>query len=137
MDIMQIGTDILKSKLGGSGGASNEVISGALGKLVGSGDNLDLGGLMSSLQSGGLASMAASWLGDGDNDSISVDQIKGLLGGDKIAAAATELGTDENSLLSSLSQALPQMVNNASSGGSLLDSIGGIGGALNMAKKLF
>ena len=55
----------------------------------------------------------------------------------KIAAAATELGTDEGSLLSSLSQALPQMVNNASSGGSLLDSIGGLGGAMNMAKKLF
>jgi hypothetical protein len=33
--------------------------------------------------------------------------------------------------------ALPQMVDKASSGGSLLDSIGGVEGVLGMAGKLF
>jgi hypothetical protein len=36
-----------------------------------------------------------------------------------------------------LSDALPQMVDKASSDGSLLDSIGGVSGALGMASKLF
>ena len=55
----------------------------------------------------------------------------------KISQAAAELGTDEGSLLNGLSQALPQMIDKSSSGGSLLDAVGGLDGALNMAKKLF
>ncbi len=45
--------------------------------------------------------------------------------------------TDEESLLQGLSEALPAIVDKSSSGGSRLDAIGGIDGALNMAKKLF
>ncbi len=137
MDIMKIGTEILMNKLGSSTGADSDAISSVLSKLVGQGDQLDIASLVSGLQSGGLASMAASWLGDGGNNSISIDQVKSLIGGDKIADAAAELGTDEQSLMSGLSEALPEMVNQASSGGSLLDSAGGLGGALGIAKVLF
>ena len=49
-----------------------------------------------------------------------------------MADAASQLGTDEGSLLDGLKDALPQMVDKASSGGSLLDSVGGLGG---LAKK--
>jgi uncharacterized protein YidB (DUF937 family) len=137
MDILQIGTDILKSKLGGQAGINNDAISGVLKKLIGEGNDLDIAGLMAGLQSGGLASIAASWLGDGKNDSISGDQLKELLGGEKVAAAAAELGTDEQTLLGGLSDAVPGMVDKASSGGSLLDAVGGLGGAMDMAKKFF
>ena len=137
MDILQIGTDILKSKLGGQAGVNSDAISGVLKKLIGEGNDLDIAGLMAGLQSGGLASIAASWLGDGKNDSISGDQLKELLGGEKVAAAAAELGTDEQTLLGGLSDAVPGMVDKASSGGSLLDAVGGLGGAMDMAKKFF
>ena len=137
MDILQIGTDMLKSKLGGQAGLSNDAISGVLGKLIGNGNELDIAGLVASLQSGGLASVAASWLGDGSNESISQNQIKDALGSEKVAAAAAELGTDEQTLLGGLSDALPGMVDKASSGGSLLDAVGGLGGAMDMAKKFF
>lgn len=137
MDILQIGTDILKSKLGGQAGVNNDAISGVLKKLIGEGNDLDIAGLMAGLQSGGLASIAASWLGDGKNDSVSGDQLKEVLGGEKIAAAAAELGTDEQTLLGGLTDALPGMIDKASSGGSLLDAVGGLGGAMDMAKKLF
>jgi len=76
--------------------------------------------------------VASSWLGDGDNADISADQLKDVLGGDKISEAAAQLGTDEGSLLESLREAIPQMVDKSSSGGSLMDSLGGLGG---MAKK--
>jgi uncharacterized protein YidB (DUF937 family) len=49
-----------------------------------------------------------------------------------VAAMATELNTDENSLLDSLKEVLPQIIDKSSSGGSLLDSAGGL---LGMAKK--
>ncbi|TCK17939.1 uncharacterized protein DUF937 [Thiogranum longum] len=137
MDILQIGTDILKSKLGNQAGAGNDAVSAVLKKLVGNGNDFDIAGLLSGLQTGGLASMASSWLGDGANEGISPNQIKEVLGGDKVAAAASELGTDEQTLLGGLSDALPQMVDKASSGGSLLDSVGGLGGAMDMAKKFF
>lgn len=137
MDIAQMGAELLKNQLGGSGGQSNDMIAGVLQKLIGNGDQLDIAGMVAALQGGDLASIAASWLGDGANESISPDQVRQVMGDAKISEAATELGTDENSLLSGLSQALPQMIDKSSSGGSLLDAVGGIDGALNMAKKLF
>ena len=131
MDLMNIASGMIASKLG----VDQNTINGALNGLIGDGDQFDLGSLMSNLQSGDLADIAASWLGDGENASISTDQIQNLLGGDKISAAASQLGTSEGSLLETLQEALPQMIDQGSSGGSLLDSVGGIGGLASMAKK--
>ena len=137
MDILQVGADLLKSSMGGQGNQNMDAVSGVLQKLIGSGDQVDIAGMVSAMQSGGLASVVSSWLGDGDNDAISENQIRDVVGGDKITSAAAQLGTDENSLLASLTQALPKMIDRSSSGGSLLDAIGGLDGAMNMAKKLF
>lgn len=133
MDIMNLASGMLAEKLG----VESSVISGAMDSLLGGGDKMDLGSLVSSLQSSGLGDVASSWLGDGENADISADQLKDVLGGDKVSAAAAELGTDEGSLLESLKDALPQIIDKSSSGGSLLDSVGGIGGLANMAKKFF
>jgi len=133
MDMMKLATGMLAKKLGGD----NDMISSVVGGLIGSGNAPDLGGLVSGLQSKGLGDMASSWLGDGENAPISADQLKDVLGGDKIAAAAAQLGTDEGSLLDGLKDAIPQMVDKSSSGGSLLDAVGGIGALGGIAKKLF
>jgi len=131
MDIMKLATGMLAGKLGGN----NAAIGGVLNSLLGSGDKADIGGLLSGLQEKGLGDVASSWLGDGENQEISADQLKEVLGEEKLSQAAVELGTDEGSLLESLREALPQMVDKSSSGGSLLDSVGGLGGVANMAKK--
>ena len=131
MDIKQIAIGMLAKKLGGNNAAMGSVISG----LIGGGSSMDIGGLVSGLQSKGLGDVAESWLGDGENKAISADQLKDVLGAEKISAAAAELGTDEGSLLDSLKDAVPQMVDQSSKGGSLLDSVGGIGGLAGMAKK--
>lgn len=131
MDLMNIASGMIANKLG----VDQNTINGALNGLIGDGDQFDIGSLVSNLQSGDLADIAASWLGDGENASISTDQIQNLLGGDKISAAASQLGTSEGSLLETLQEALPQMIDQGSSGGSLLDSVGGIGGLASMAKK--
>ena len=131
MDIMNLASGLIANKLG----VDQDTISGAMNGLIGDGDQFDLGSLVSNLQSGDLADIAASWLGDGENASISTDQIQNLMGSDKISAAAAQLGTSEGSLLETLQEALPQLVDQSSSGGSLLDSVGGIGGLASMAKK--
>ncbi len=135
MDIMKLGTQLLMSKLGAAGKDSSAV-QAALGSLLGNGDNLDLVGLIGNLQSGGLGDIAQSWLGDGANASISTDQISNVVDGNKLSQLASVLATDEGSVLSGLQDAMPQMVDNASSGGSLLDSLGGLDGAAKLAKNL-
>lgn len=131
MDLMKLATGMLANKLGGD----NAAISGVLNGLIGGGNSADIGGLVSGLQEKGLGDIASSWLGDGENASISVDQLKDVLGAEKVTQAAAQLGADEGSLLESLQGALPQMVDKASSGGSLLDNLGGIGGVASLAKK--
>lgn len=136
MDIMKLGTQLLMSKLGGGTNADSGTVQNALGSLLGSGETADIGSLVSGLQSGGLGDVAKSWLGDGDNASISADQIKNVVDGNKLSKLASVLGTDEGSVLSGLQEAMPQMVDKASSGGSLLDSIGGVSGVGKLAKGL-
>ena len=136
MDILKIGTQLLMSKLGGGAGANTGAVQKALGSLLGKGDSPDISSLLSGLQSGGLEGVVNSWLGDGDNEPISADQLKGAVDGEKLTELASALGTDEETVLSGLQDAVPEMVDKSSSGGSLLDSIGGIAGAAKLAKGL-
>lgn len=136
MDIMKLGTQLLMSKMSGGANADTGAVQNALGNLLGNGDKPDIGSLISGLQSGGLGDVAKSWLGDGDNAPISTDQIKSAVDGNKLSQLASALGTDESSVLSGLQDAMPQMVDKASSGGSLLDLIGGLAGAAKLAKGL-
>lgn len=135
MDMMKLATQLIASKLGG--GADNSMVESVIGGLLGgSGDNgMDLGSIVGNLQSNGLGDIASSWLGDGDNAEISTDQITSMLGSDKVAQAAEALGADQNDLLSGLQSMLPQVIDKSSSGGSLLDSVGGIGGLAGLASK--
>ncbi|MFK8020840.1 MAG: YidB family protein [Pseudomonadales bacterium] len=134
MDILKMGAEILSKQLGGGEGNSDAIQSALAGVLGGEGGGLDIGSLVSGLQSGGLADVAASWLGDGENAAISSSQLQDLLGSDKIGQLASALNSDEGSILSGLQDALPQMVDKSSSGGNLLDSVGGLGGLANLAK---
>ncbi len=137
MDILKLGASLLMDKLG-DGNSDLGSISSALGGLLSDNDgNLNLGNIVSSMQEMGLGSIVESWLGDGDNEAISGEQVKELFGGERISELASQMGTDENSVLAGLSEALPQVVDKSSSAGSLLDSLGGLDGVMNMARKLF
>ncbi len=140
MDLMKLGTQLLMNKLNmdADGDGNPDGVMGALAGLLG-GDQaeggLDIGSLVSKMNDGGMAGMLGSWLGDGDNDAISSDQIKDLFGGDKISEFASQLNISDDQAAESLADAVPQMVDQGSSGGTLLDSVGGLSGALDMAKK--
>ena len=136
MDLLQIGTQLLTEKLGGNGNTDN--ISGALSKMIGNGDNFDIGGLVSMLANNSeIQGMLSSWLGNGANDSISGGQISEIFGNDKLSEFASQLGVDNNTAANDLADIVPQMIDQGSSGGSLLDAVGGISGVADIAKKLF
>lgn len=118
-------------------GLNIETLTSALSGLVSKDGNFDITSLLANLQGGGLASMAQSWLGDGENQPINASQISDMFGSDKISAFASQLGLSETDAVGGLQDAIPQMIDKVSSGGSLLDSVGGLSGALGMAGKLF
>jgi uncharacterized protein YidB (DUF937 family) len=138
-DILKIGAEAFQNNTDSStdGLDLGDISSALAGVMGGSEGKLDLGNLLSGMQGGGLASMAASWLGDGDNDGISPDQVKELLGQQKINEFSSRLGVDQENALSGLAAALPNVIDKSSSGGSILDSVGGLGGVASLAGKLF
>lgn len=113
------------------------VVSALSSLLGGSNNGLDIGDLISTFQGGGLDNIVSSWLGDGSNEPIAPNQLTDMLGGDKIASFASQLGMSPDDAVEGLSSAIPTMIDKASSGGALLDSIGGMSGIMGMAGKLF
>jgi len=142
-DIVGMGTELFNNKLGDTAeGIDNNLIQDALSGLLSNEEGgLDLGNIMSSLtgdSEGGLASVVSSWIGGGDNEAIDGSQLSNLLGSDAIASFADKLGIDTDTALSGLSDAFPNMVDQATpDGSSMLDSLGGLDGIMGMAGKLF
>jgi len=132
MDLSNLAAQLLKDKLGSSFDTNNA--GAALEGLLGGGG---LGDLVGKFTQGGLAEQAKSWLGDGDNAPVSADQIKQALDVNQIKGFADKLGLDEGGAADALSNLLPGLIDKSSSGGSLLDKIGGVGGLAGMAKKFF
>jgi len=141
-DIIGMGTKLFQDKLGDSAeGVDSNVLTEALAGLLSNEEGgLDLGNIMSSLASdeGGLGSVISSWIGSGENEAIDGDQLSNLLGSDAINSFADKLGIDTDTALSGLTDAFPNMVDQATpDGSSMLDSLGGLDGIMGMAGKLF
>lgn len=134
MEIIELGAQLLSEKLGLQ--VDPATITTALSGLLGDGQgNLDLAGLAAKMTQGGqLGALVSSWLGDGPNSAISADSLTGLLGEGGIASFASSIGTDPGSAAQGLADVIPQMMDQASSGGSLLESAGGLGGLMGAAK---
>jgi uncharacterized protein YidB (DUF937 family) len=154
MDIMQIAVQMFKSQLDKDHDGQLEMteIASAMMGLMGNGQNQaqagGLGGLASMISGmqgsgdSGLASLAASWLGNGANAQPSGGQLTQMFGQDKIAAFAQQLGISQEQALNGLQAAVPEAVDKASPTGSLdlnslLESVGGVSGAIGLASKLF
>ncbi len=140
MSIANLATEIFMNKIGASGNSSDiaSALTNLLGGSTGDGNgDVDIMGLISKFQSEGLGGAVSSWLGDGDNDGISTDQVSNMLGESNISEFASRIGIDPGTALNGLKDTIPDMIDQSSSGGSLLDSVGGLGGVLNIAKKFF
>jgi len=140
--VIQMGVEAIKNNSSEeTSGLDSALITKALSALVGDGEEFDISSLISGLTGGGLASVASSWLGSGENSPISVESIMSLFGNEKIASFASTLGLSEGSALGALSDALPAMVDGASSGGSiaedLLSNLGDKDSLMGMASKFF
>jgi len=143
-DIINMGTEMFQNKLGdqAEGIDSNSVTEALSGLLSNEEGSFDISSIISNAMSGdGIGSIVSSWLGDGDNEEIDAGGLASLLGEDKISAFAEKLGIDTDTALSGLTDAIPNMMDKSSEGGSIVDSIldsfGGTEGVMDMVGKFF
>jgi uncharacterized protein YidB (DUF937 family) len=145
MNLLKVGATLIqndsdKATSGLDIGDITTALSGLLGNSSGSG--LDLSSIMSGLAQSGLSDTVGSWLGSGQNAPISPNEVSNLLGEDKVAQFASQLGISKESAAGALAGILPEMVdkatqNEGSAVDDLLSQVGGAGNALNMLGKMF
>ena len=136
MDIAQIATQLLNDNLGLT--LDSATVKSALAGLIGDGQGgVDLAALASKMsQNGDLGALLGSWLGDGANSAISAETLTQMFGQADLSKFAGQLGVEPATATQGLADALPKMVDRASSGGNLLDSVGGVGGLMGAARSL-
>lgn len=110
--------------LAGQQGQAGGGLGGILGQVLANTNLGSLGGLLDQLQKSGLGPQVSSWLGNGANLPISVDQLRQALGDDTIRQIATSFGIPVDQLLNQLSQNLPATVDKLSPNGTLEQQLG-------------
>jgi uncharacterized protein YidB (DUF937 family) len=78
-----------------------------------------LDGMMDTLRQKGLAGAVGSWLGPGENQAVSPDQMRDAIGSDRLEAIGREQGMSGDEVAQQLSQNLPNVVNHLSPDGKL------------------
>jgi uncharacterized protein YidB (DUF937 family) len=111
----------LKALAGDSGGqqAAPAGIPDILGQVLAKTDLGSVGGLLQQLEQSGLASQVASWLANGQNMPVSVDQLRNALGEQNLGQLASQLGVPVEEVLRHLADHLPDAIDAMSSKGSV------------------
>lgn len=114
-------------------GLLNSIVGAATGKSGASGEANPLIGMLGSLlaQSGGLQGLAnkfaqkgqenafQSWVGMGENQPISGNQVQNALGSEQVNAIATRMGVDPAVASSLLAEYLPKIVDKLTPAGKI------------------
>ena len=83
-------------------------------------------GLVNLFQEGGLGNVISSWIGTGANLPVSADQLKQVLGGERLSQIASQLGIPAQDVASKLAEVLPTLVDKATPSGTLPGATGDI-----------
>ncbi len=97
----------MSGKPGEEGGGANALV-GMVGSLIQ--QNGGLQGLASKFSQSGAGGAFASWVGTGQNQSISPTQIQEALGSEQVKAIAAKMGIDPAQASTILAQYLPKVV---------------------------
>lgn len=99
---------ILAAISGKPDSADANPLGAALSSLLA--QNGGIQGLMTKFSQGGLGDIFSSWIGTGENKSISPDQINSLLGSEQLQGLASSLGLDASQASGFLADYLPKIV---------------------------
>lgn len=108
--------------------ASNpQLVQAITGMLASDGQQGGLSGLVEKFQQAGLGDVVGSWIGTGQNQAISGDQLSSVLGSGPLAGLAEKLGMSPEEAASQISNVLPGLVDRLTPAGELPQ--GGVGNA--------
>lgn len=112
-------SDVLGGVLGGSGEGG-----GSIGKLIAPvmemiQNNGGLQALVARLQDSPIAGQVNSWLGSGQNEPVSGDQVAEAVGPENVEQIAQQSGMSTDEVKGGLSQLLPNLVDKFSPGGQI------------------
>ena len=105
---------ILGSLGGGSAREGSPLLKLAL-QLVQQNGGLE--GLLAKFRQAGLADKAASWVGTGENQPVSADELGRALGAGSLGDLAGQMGLSQRDALSGLTSLLPTLVDKMTPGG--------------------
>lgn len=103
-------------------GLFDSVAGAVLGKMLGEKSDMakvamemldkfgGIDGILTKLKEGGLADIAATWVGNGKNAPVSSNQITDALGADTIAEIAGKFGLSPDMLSGQLAEHLPNVI---------------------------
>ena len=107
----------VEGALGGGDSDKEKIIQALLPVVIALLANGGLSKILEKMKSMGLGDEAASWVGSGDNKSISGDQAAEIVGSDELGKIAGTLGLPEDQTSDLLAKALPLAVDQASPDG--------------------
>ncbi|WP_374316260.1 YidB family protein [Aquabacterium sp.] len=128
-----IAGQVLNSLSGaGSNNGQQSALIEAIGGLLNNQQG-GLAGLVSAFEQQGLGGIIGSWVGTGQNQAISADQLQSVLGNGQIQAMAEKLGLSPDALSGHLTELLPQVIDKLTPGGNVPEA-GALGGLLDLLK---
>ena len=89
-------------------------------------ENGGLNGILEKFKEGGLGETAASWVGTGENATISAEQISNILGNGTIAALAAKVGITPETLSAQIAEHLPTLVDKLTPNGEVPSESGNL-----------
>jgi len=105
---MSLISDILGTVLGNLGGGQQNQLLQAAANVINQHGGLD--GLKQKFDSQNLGHVFSSWVGTGQNQPITPDQLTQVIGHDKVQQLAQDAGVSHGEAAASLAQILPQLV---------------------------
>jgi uncharacterized protein YidB (DUF937 family) len=109
--------DVVNAASGGQGQSNNPVVGQVLEMIKNHPGGIT--GLVESFHQNGLGGIISSWIGTGQNQPISGEQLQSVLGSSQVANLAAKLGMSPDQATSALSQILPEVVDKLSPQGQL------------------
>ncbi len=110
---------------GGQGGGQAALLNMVIGMLANDGQGGGLAALMQKFQAAGMGEQMNSWVGSGQNQPVSPEQMGQVFGNDQMSQMAERMGLSTGDLGAQMAQVLPQAVDHFTPAGQVPE--GGLG----------
>ncbi|GAN53584.1 YidB family protein [Tanticharoenia sakaeratensis] len=112
---------LMNKAMGALGNQAGEQVGGSLGNML-QGEGLQM--LINQARSSGLEDKVRSWIGNGENLPISVDEIRSLLSDQQVQQIVSKTGLPAAVIMPALAELLPAAVDHATPEGTATGQTG-------------